>query len=170
MTVSGQLSVRVIPNAKKDEFAGYREGELILRLNAPHRDAFFHVRTMEDHVEIQVARLPYHLSALTQAAGEVALKHAQVVLSGVAEIVAERDRLSKELERVPSVEVFHSDANFILFRTPREGGSLWKQLADAGVLVRDFSQVIPRALRVTVGTGNQNAEFVETLRSVLADA
>ena len=35
MTVSGQLSVRVIPNAKKDEFAGYREGELILRLNAP---------------------------------------------------------------------------------------------------------------------------------------
>ena len=117
---------------------------------------------------IQVARLPYHLSALTQAAGEVALKHAQVILAGVAEIVAERDRLSKELERVPSVEVFHSDANFILFRTPVDGSSLWQQLADAGVLVRDFSQVIPRALRVTVGTGNQNADFVETLRSVLA--
>ena len=117
---------------------------------------------------IQVARLPYHLSALTQAAGEVALKHAQVVLDGVAEIVAERDRLSKELERVPGVEVFHSDANFILFRTPVDGSSLWKQLADNGVLVRDFSPVIPRALRVTVGTGNQNADFVETLRSVLA--
>jgi len=47
---------------------------------------------------------------------------------------------------------------------------LWKRLADAGVLVRDFSQVIPRALRVKVGAGNQNADFVETLRSVLADA
>jgi len=119
---------------------------------------------------IQVARLPYHLSALTQAAGEVALKHATAVQSGVAEIVAERDRLSKELERVPGVEVFHSDANFLLFRTPRDGTSLWKQLAEAGVLVRDFSQQIPRALRVTVGTTDQNATFVETMRSVLADA
>jgi histidinol-phosphate aminotransferase len=98
------------------------------------------------------------------------LKHATAVLSGVAEIVAERDRLSKELERVPGVEVFHSDANFILFRTPRDGTSLWRGLAEAGVLVRDFSQVIPRALRVTVGTGDQNATFVETMRSVLADA
>lgn len=119
---------------------------------------------------IQVARLPYHLSALTQAAGEVAVKHATAVQSGVAEIVAERDRLSKELERVPGVEVFHSDANFLLFRTPREGTALWKQLAEAGVLVRDFSQQIPRALRVTVGTTDQNATFVETMRSVLADA
>jgi histidinol-phosphate aminotransferase len=119
---------------------------------------------------IQVARLPYHLSALTQAAGEVALKHAQASLSQVAEIVAERDRLSKELERVPGVEVFHSDANFILFRTPREGTELWEQLAAAGVLVRDFSMVIARALRVTVGSTDQNATFVETLRSVLADA
>jgi uncharacterized protein (TIGR00251 family) len=30
-----QLKIRVIPNAKKDEFAGEREGELVLRLNAP---------------------------------------------------------------------------------------------------------------------------------------
>jgi len=30
-----RLKVRVIPNAKKNEFAGHREGELILRLNAP---------------------------------------------------------------------------------------------------------------------------------------
>lgn len=118
---------------------------------------------------IQVARLPYHLSALTQAAGEVALKHAGAILAGVAEIVVERDRLAKELERVPGVEVFPSDANFILFRTPRDGTGLWRALADNGVLVRDFSSVIPCALRVTVGTSDQNAEFVETLRSVLAD-
>jgi uncharacterized protein len=32
------LKVRVIPNAKKSEFGGYREGELILRLNAPPVD------------------------------------------------------------------------------------------------------------------------------------
>jgi histidinol-phosphate aminotransferase len=117
---------------------------------------------------VQVARLPYHLSALTQACGEVALAHAHAVLAGVAEIVAERDRLAKELERVPGVEVFPSDANFILFRTARGGTELWTALAEHGVLVRDFSTVIPRALRVTVGTSDQNATFVETIRSVLA--
>lgn len=35
MRAPTELKVRVIPNAKKDEFAGYREGELLLRLNAP---------------------------------------------------------------------------------------------------------------------------------------
>jgi histidinol-phosphate aminotransferase len=116
---------------------------------------------------LQVARLPYHLSALTQACGEVALKHQVSIMRGVEEIVAERDRLGQELTRVPGVEVFASDANFILFRTPRDGASLWRALADAGVLVRDFSSKIARALRVTVGTSDQNAIFVETLRSVL---
>ena len=35
MTPPARLKIRVIPNAKKSEFAGYREGELVLRLNAP---------------------------------------------------------------------------------------------------------------------------------------
>jgi len=35
MTVQAELKIRVIPNAKKDEFTGYRDGELVLRLNAP---------------------------------------------------------------------------------------------------------------------------------------
>lgn len=118
---------------------------------------------------LQIARLPYHLSSLTQAAGEVALRHQQHILGQIAEIVVERDRLAKELERAPGVEVFASDANFLLFRTPWDGARLWRALADAGVLVRDFSGMIPRALRVTVGSAEQNLTFVETLRSVLAD-
>lgn len=121
---------------------------------------------------IQVARLPYHLSALTQAAGEAAVRHAPASLSAVAEIVMERERLAKELARVPGVEVFPSAANFLLFRTPADGTAVWTRLAGAGVLVRDFSTVpgLTRCLRVTVGTGEQNATFVETLRRVLADA
>ena len=121
---------------------------------------------------IQVARLPYHLSALTQACGEVALRHAGAALAAVDEIVAERERLAKEMQRVPGVETFTSAANFLLFRTPLEGKELWRMLADRGVLVRDFSMMtgLERCLRVTVGTGEQNAAFVEALRGVLADA
>ena len=121
---------------------------------------------------IQVARLPYHLSALSQACGEVAVRHAGAALSAVEEIVAERDRLSKELQRVRGVEVFPSAANFLLVRTPIDGPVLWKALVDRGVLVRDFSSMhgLARCLRVTVGTSEQNATFVEALRGVLADA
>jgi uncharacterized protein len=32
------LKIRLIPNARKTEFAGYRDGELLLRLNAPPVD------------------------------------------------------------------------------------------------------------------------------------
>jgi histidinol-phosphate aminotransferase len=121
---------------------------------------------------IQVARLPYHLSALTQACGEVAVRHAGATLSAVEEIVAERDRLAKEMQRVRNVEVFPSAANFLLFRTPLEGAKLWRSLADRGVLIRDFSTMpgLERCLRVTVGSSEQNAAFVEALRGVLADA
>lgn len=118
---------------------------------------------------IQVARLPYHLSATTQLIGETVLRHAQAALAAVTEIVMERERLAKELARVPGIEVFPSDANFLLLRTPVEATPLWRRLAAAGVLVRDFSSVpgLERCLRVTVGTADQNATFVETLRSVL---
>ncbi len=119
---------------------------------------------------LQVTRLPYHLSALSQACAEVAVKHASLALSAVEEIVVERERLAKEMERVPGVEVFPSAANFLLFRTEQEGTSLWRALANGGVLVRDFSTMIPRCLRVTVGSADQNATFVETLRRVLNDA
>ena len=119
---------------------------------------------------IQVTRLPYHLSALSQACAEIAVKHAPQSLSAINELIAERERLAKEMERVPGVEVFPSAANFLLFRTASEGTPLWRALAAGGVLVRDFSTLIPRCLRVTVGTADQNATFVETLRRVLADA
>ena len=119
---------------------------------------------------IQVARLPYHLSTMAQLVGEVALRHDAAMLRAVEEVVGERERLHKELSRVPGVEVFPSDANFILFRTPRDGETVWARMAEEGVLVRNFSAIIPRALRVTVSTADENASFVEALRSVLADA
>jgi histidinol-phosphate aminotransferase len=117
---------------------------------------------------LQVVRLPYHLSALSQLAGEVAVKHATSTMAVIEEIVAERERLAKEMERVPGVRVFPSSANFLLFRTSWDGTALWDALASHGVLVRDFSSLVPGCLRVTIGTADQNATFVETLRRILA--
>lgn len=119
---------------------------------------------------IQVARLPYALSMISQEVGLLACKHAPSILKSCADIVEERVRLATELTAVPGVEVFPSDANFILFKVPGDGHEAWRALAQRGVLVRDFSSIIPRALRVTVGTAEQNASFVEALRGVVQSA
>ena len=68
--------------------------------------------------DLRRVRLPYHLSALTQAAGLVALDHREEALEILAAVRAERDRI---LEALPAlgVEAFPSESNFVLFRPPK---------------------------------------------------
>lgn len=120
--------------------------------------------------DIRKVRLPYHLDALTQAAGQVALELADDVTSHIALLSAERDRLHAELTAMPEVTVWPSAANFLLFRTGRDGGALWQALLDRGVLIRDFSSR-PRlegCLRVTIGTPDENDRFLDALKETLA--
>ena len=121
--------------------------------------------------ELARVRLPYHLSALTQATGEVALRYAGEAGGVLATISAERDRLFSELSRTPAVEPFPSNANFVLFRTPAEASSLWQGLLDRGVLVRDVSSApgLERCLRVTAGTPEETDAFIKALGEALVE-
>ena len=121
--------------------------------------------------ELARVRLPYHLSALTQATGEVALRYAREATGVLATISAERDRLFSELSRMPAVEPFPSNANFVLFRTPAEASSLWQGLLDRGVLVRDVSSApgLERCLRVTAGTPEETDAFMKALGEALVE-
>ena len=91
--------------------------------------------------------LPYHLDAMTQAAGRLALRHVDAMEARVALITEERGRLAAALGEL-AVESWPSDANFILFRpTGRMATDVWQDLLDASVLVRDCSSVAgPRQL------------------------
>lgn len=121
--------------------------------------------------ELARVRLPYHLSALTQATGEVALRYASEATEVLATISAERDRLLSELSRTPAVEPYPSNANFVLFRTPAEAPSLWQGLLDRGVLVRDVSSApgLERCLRVTAGTPEETDVFMKALGEALVE-
>jgi histidinol-phosphate aminotransferase len=122
------------------------------------------------HAQIQKVRLPYHLSALAQAAGLVALEHAREITAHVQTIVLERERLWDELSTTRGITAFPSRANFILFRCEaKPAADVWKALLDKGVLVRDFSEVpgCDGCLRVSVGTPEQNERFLESLSTVL---
>lgn len=119
--------------------------------------------------ELDKVALPYHLDAMTQAAGIAALDHVGEMNRRVADLVAERSRLSAGLERLP-VKVWPSDANFVLFRpAPVPGAEVWRRLVDRSVLVRDCSSWpgLEGCLRVTVGAPGENDAFLQALEEIL---
>jgi histidinol-phosphate aminotransferase len=118
--------------------------------------------------DLQRVRLPYHMSALTQAAGVAAIRHAAEAMALLEPIRDQRDRLISELRRIPGLTVYPSDANFVLFVPPVDAGDLWQALLDRGVLVRDLSAVVPNALRVTAGAEHEIDLFLASLREILS--
>lgn len=118
--------------------------------------------------DLRRVRLPYHVSALTQAAGIAALLHTEDARTIVERIRDERDRLLDGLMAIPDVVTFPSDANFVLFKPSKPAGLVWQGLLDRGVLVRDMTAVVPGALRVSAGTTSEVDRFFEALNEVLA--
>jgi histidinol-phosphate aminotransferase len=117
---------------------------------------------------LRLVRLPYHLSALTQAAALAAVRHADELLATVDLVRAERDRMVDAL-RVRGLDVFDSDANFVLFGGFGGYGDqaqLWSGLLEHGVLVRDVG--LPGWLRVTAGTPHEVSAFLSALDLTLA--
>jgi histidinol-phosphate aminotransferase len=117
--------------------------------------------------DLRRVRLPYHLSALTQTAGLIALRHREEALTILDRVRRERDRILAELPRL-EVQAFPSDANFVLFRPPKPARELWRALLDRGVLVRDMTSVVPDCLRVTAGTPEEVGRFLSALKEALA--
>jgi len=114
---------------------------------------------------LQLVRLPYHLSALTQAVARVALANAGELLAAVAKIRSERDDLVTWLRHL-GLAVADSDANFVLFGTFADRRAVWQRLLDQGVLIRQVGP--PQWLRVTIGTPPEMAAFRAALEVALA--
>jgi histidinol-phosphate aminotransferase len=114
--------------------------------------------------------LPYHLDALKQAAGRLALQFSSQMESRVALIVGERERLVSALSHLP-VQVWPSQANFVLWRPlEHRGVDVWHGLLQRSVLVRDTSSWpgLEGCLRTTVGMKQENDRFLSALAEVLA--
>ena len=115
---------------------------------------------------MMLVRLPYHLSTLTQGAALVALDFKDELLSGVAVLRAERDRVASSLREL-GLTVLPSQANFLLFSGfQRSSPQLWQEMLDRGILIRDVG--LSGYLRTTIGTGAENDKFLHALRECLA--
>lgn len=113
--------------------------------------------------------LPYHLDAFKQLAGRLALAHYSEMQARVAALVSERERLVGRLREMP-VTLWPSQANFVLIRPEtRSGTEVWRGLVERSVLVRDTSSWpgLEGCLRVTVGTPEEDDQFLAALAEVL---
>jgi len=117
---------------------------------------------------LRLVRLPYHLSALTQAAARAALAHTDELLGTVEAVKAQRDRMVDGV-RALGLTVVPTEANFLLFGQFDDPAATWQALLDRGVLVRDLSSGPGLAgwLRVNAGTVEETSAFLEALADVV---
>jgi histidinol-phosphate aminotransferase len=114
---------------------------------------------------VRIVRLPYHLSATSQAVARVALAHGDELLAAVDMLREERDRTVAWL-RTAGLQAPGSDANFVLFGTFADAHSVWQGLLDRGVLIRETG---PKGwLRVSIGTAGEMQSFRGALDDVLS--
>ena len=113
---------------------------------------------------MRLVRLPYHLSALTQAAAEAALTHSAQMLATVADIRDQRDRFYVAMQDL-GLDPYRSDANFVLVGGIANPTKTWQDLLNRGILVRDIG--ISNTLRITAGTESETTAVIEVLTELL---
>jgi histidinol-phosphate aminotransferase len=110
---------------------------------------------------LRLVRLPYHLSAPTQAVACAALEHADGLLATVELLKGERDRIVADLAEM-GFDPVPSDANFVLFGALADEKRTWRALLDQGILIRDVG--LAHYLRVTAGTPQETEAFLDAMR------
>jgi len=114
---------------------------------------------------MMIVRLPYHLSALTQAAAQVAINHRAELLSGVSTLIASRGMVVQAIHDM-GLTTIPSSANFVLFSGfEQESAQLWAALLEKGVLIRDVG--LSGYLRVTIGNEAENKLFISSLKELI---
>ncbi|WP_455196883.1 histidinol-phosphate transaminase [Kaarinaea lacus] len=120
---------------------------------------------------IDKMRLPYNINVLTQESAQFALENIAVFDAQTRQICEDRETLFQQLRALDNLEVFPSQANFILFRVPGlVSQDIFEQLKQRGVLIKNLGNqpgLLKDCLRVTVGTQQENAQFLQALRDII---
>jgi histidinol-phosphate aminotransferase len=162
--------------ADRDQFELFRTYDNVVILRTLSKIGFAALRVgwlVGSHklvAELDKVRLPYNLSAVSQALASVVLRELwDEVRAVVDQVKAERSRLFAELGTLPFLEVTPSQANFLWVKTAHPAEELYAKLSERGVLVRSFHASagrLARQLRITVGTPEENDELIRCLRDL----
>jgi histidinol-phosphate aminotransferase len=119
--------------------------------------------------ELTKVRQPYSVNRFTQVAAALTFRERMVFETGISETMRNRDRLIHGLSALSGLEVFPSEANFVLFRLP-QASAVWRDLLhDHSILVRDFSRTpgLEDCLRVTVGSEDEVERFLAAMDEII---
>ncbi len=122
--------------------------------------------------EVEKVRLPYNINVLTQLSARFALDHYQVMRQQTALIRAERERLISALRSLPGLQIWPSEANFVLVRTPEgRAREIFEFLKTRNILIKCLDSghsLLKDCLRLTVGKPEESDQLVAALGEALA--
>jgi histidinol-phosphate aminotransferase len=118
--------------------------------------------------ELNKVRLPYNLNSFSQVIASVVLRNRKPIDTQIDTIISERERLIDKMKGIGSIKAYPSDSNFILFKT-NNAEKIFKGLIDRGILIRNMNKPgrLKNCLRVTIGTPEENEEFLRALRELV---
>ncbi|MBN2104107.1 histidinol-phosphate transaminase [bacterium] len=118
--------------------------------------------------ELQKANIPYNVNLFTLLTANYLLDHREWMDQHVKKIVSDRQKLFDQMQKIPQIKPFISEANFILFKTS-DKKKIFDGLKARGILVRDVGNKPPLdcCLRVTVGTPRENKAFLNAVEEIV---
>lgn len=119
--------------------------------------------------ELDKLRLPYNVGVLPQLVAGKLLEHHEVLLAQAEQIKLDRTQLVQSLSVIEGVQVYPSEANFLLFSVAN-ASAVFAGIKLRGVLIKNLNGGHPMlndCLRVTVGTPQENEQFVKALQESL---
>jgi len=121
--------------------------------------------------EIAKVKMPYNLNFFSIAAATLVLQHRELLQQRVEYIRQQRDRVFRQMQKIPGVKPYPSEANFILFELDKDVKLVFQSLLKEGILIRDVSHypMLSKALRVSIGLEEENTRFLECLRKAVTE-
>lgn len=111
---------------------------------------------------------PYNVNGLTQNFALEALDDEETVRQDIYMILRERAAMEDTLKEIQAVKkIYPSEANFLLVEIDR-ARELYRHLAGKGIVVRDRSKQVRDALRITIGTPEENKILLEAIKKFFA--
>lgn len=118
--------------------------------------------------ELLKVKQPYNLNVFSQTAATLVMQDLPLFRERVKNIIKEREKLYEEMSALPGVKVYPTQANFIMFQTELPADKVFQEMLGQGVLIRNVEGPhLPRCLRVSVGTAEENMIFIEKLSGII---
>ena len=118
--------------------------------------------------ELNKVRLPYNINTISQAAALFFIEHEDEFQRHIQQIIKSREELFSEMNDIENIHPYPSDANFILFSCATDKNRLYGSLLERGILIKNFTSpgILKDCMRVTVGSNEENREFLGALRDI----